>query len=235
MTPKGVHSSGVRRLAAAILLSIGGLMLMSCGGTSTGSLPTSASATSSASSTGTPLSSPSSSASPLNYFRTNDCVDQPTGSQTAPLGDDFHVVVRVPSGWTQVPPHPTETELLGLDAPSGYSNQPTRIQVLSLMGYFQTETVDQLAPQYYGASLNESVPPVQLVGAVTDCTVAGEPAAFFQYIQGNVSGYLVLFLHFDYLYGLRLEGVGGLDPQAARDARRILGSWGWTVTTPPSR
>lgn len=194
---------------------------MSCGDQSTGSSPTSA--------------SPLSSGSPLNYFRANDCVDQPSGSRTAPLGDNFHVVVRVPSGWTKVPPHPTETELLGLDAPSGYSNQPTRIQVLSLMGYFQTETVDQLAQQYYSPSYHENVPSGQLVGTVTDCPVAGEPAAFFQYIQGNVSGYLVIFLHFHYLYGLRLEGAGGLDPQAARDAKRILGSWEWTITTPPSR
>ena len=49
------------------------------------------------------------------------------------------------------------------------------------MGYFQTETVDQHAQQYNGPSYPENVPTVQLVGAVTECTVAGEPAAFFQH------------------------------------------------------
>src|SRR5438477_3316190 len=148
------------------MLAIGGLSLMGCGGQSTGSPPASASPISSGSPTATPRSSPTGSASPLNYFRANDCVDQAAGSRTAPLGDNFHVVVRVPSGWAQVPPLATETELLSLAAPNGYSNQPTRIQVLSLMGYFQTETVDQLAQQYYGPSYHENVPSVQLVGAV---------------------------------------------------------------------
>ena len=102
-----------------------GLMLMSCGGGQSTDSATLASAT----------ASPTTSASPLDTFRANDCVGQPTGSLTAPLGDNFHVVVRVLVGWTHEPPGATETELLVLDAPSGYSNQPTRIQVLSLLGY----------------------------------------------------------------------------------------------------
>ncbi len=217
----------VKRLVTAVLLGVGALWLMSCGGGQSTSSSSSAGLTASA--------SPAASASTMNAFRAGDCVAQPTGSPTAPLGDKFQVVVRVPVGWTQKPPSPSETDLLILNAPSSYSNQPTRLQILSLLGYYQTETVDQLAQQYYGPSVHATVPSVQLVGAVTHCTVAGEAAAFFQYRQGNRSGYLVLFLHFHYLYGLRLEGDGGLDPQAVGNAKMILGSWQWTVTTPPSR
>jgi hypothetical protein len=45
----------------------------------------------------------------------------------------------------------------------------------------------------------------------------------------------VLFLHDNYLYGVRVEGVGGLDSLAIRDTKQVLGSIAWTVTTPPAR
>jgi hypothetical protein len=175
-------------------------------------------------------------------------VDEPSGSPTSPLRDNFGVVVRVPAGWTKEPPRATETELLALDAPTNYSNAPTRMAVLSLLGYFQSETPADVAKQYYGPAPPGGHPEFEarLVGDVTSCTVGADAAAYFQYssqrsqITGAVTpgpyvGYMIIFLHFNYAYALRVEGTGGLDTQAVRDAKEVLGSWTWTITTPPSR
>ncbi len=83
--------------------------------------------------------------------------------------------------------------------------------------------------------MHPDVPSVELVGAVSDCQVQGDPAASFQYVRGDRAGYLVLFLHYNYLYGVRVEGFGGVDPLAIRQAKQVLGSIQWPVTTPPAR
>lgn len=177
---------------------------------------------------------PSSGSDPMT-FSAGECT-LPIGSATTtePLADNFHVVVQIPSGWTREPGRPSETQLLVIDAPKSYPHQPTSIEVLSLLGYFPNQSPHDIAPQYYGPS-HPGVPSVQLVGAVTDCRVQNDLAAFFQYSQGDRGGYLVLFLHAYYLYGVRVEGSGGVDPRAIHDAKQVLGSVRWTVTTPPPR
>jgi hypothetical protein len=145
------------------------------------------------------------------------------------------MVVQVPNGWIREPAGASETQLLVLDAPSNFSHRPTTIEVLALFGYFPHQSPRDIAPMYYGPSVHPDVPSVQLVGSVTDCQVEGDPAAFFHYVRGDRTGYLVLFLHFNYLYGVRVEGLGGVDPLAIRDAEQVLGSIQWTVTTPPAR
>ncbi len=156
-------------------------------------------------------------------------------SKTEPLGDYFRTVVGVPSGWTRQPVGATETKLLVISAPRSYKNQPTTIEVLSLLGYFPNQSPRDLAPMFFRASVHPGLPSTDLVGAVSDCQVQGVPAAAFQYVQGDRNGYLVLFLHYNFLYGVRVEGLGGVDPQAIRDAKQVLGSITWTVTTPPAR
>jgi photosystem II stability/assembly factor-like uncharacterized protein len=160
---------------------------------------------------------------------TGTCTDQPSGPSSAPSGDNFKVVVRVPDGWTASAPGATETTLLMLDAPSSYSNQPTRISLHSFIGRYRPETLEQIAADFYGSGQNP-----QLVGQVTGCTVGGEPAVFFKYTQGDHAGYFVLFVHYQYLYGIQLDGVGGVDPRAWQDAKKVLGSWTWTVASPPT-
>lgn len=154
---------------------------------------------------------------------------------TEPLGDNFHMVVGVPNGWTRQPVGATETRLLLIGAPRSYKNLPTTIEVLSLFGYFTNQSPRDVAAWYYAPSLHPDVPSVELVGPVSDCQVQGVPAVAFQYVQGDRSGYLALFLHYNYLYGVRVEGLGGVDPLAIRDAKQLLGSITWTVTTPPAR
>jgi hypothetical protein len=156
-------------------------------------------------------------------------------TKTEPLGDNFRMVVGVPNGWTRQPVGATETKLLLIGAPRSYKNQSTTIEVLSLIGYFSNQSARDTASMFYGPSVHPDVPSVDLVGAVSDCQVQGVPAAAFQYVQGDRSGYLVLFLHYNYLYGVRVEGFGGVDPLAVRDAKQVLGGITWTVTTPPAR
>jgi hypothetical protein len=154
---------------------------------------------------------------------------------TEPLGDYFGTKVGVPAGWTRQPVGATETKLLGMAAPRSYKNQATTIEVMSLLGYYANQSPRDLAPMFYGPSYHPDIPSVELIGAVSDCQVQGAPAAAFQYLQGERSGYLVLFLHYNFLYGVRVEGFGGVDPLAIRDAKQVLGSITWTVTTPPAR
>jgi hypothetical protein len=156
-------------------------------------------------------------------------------TKTEPLGDNFRMVVGVPNGWTRQPVGATETKLLLIGAPRSYKNQSTTIEVLSLIGYFSNQSARDTASMFYGPSVHPDVPSVDLVGAVSDCQVQGVPAAAFQYVQGDRGGYLVLFLHYNFLYGVRVEGLGGVDPLAIRDAKQVLGSITWTVTTPPAR
>lgn len=181
--------------------------------------------------------SPTPGASSMVTTPPGDCT-LPPGSgaiSTGPLGDNFHMVVQVPNGWTREPAGASETQLLVVDAPLSYGNRRTTIAVLALIGYFPQQSPRDIAPAYYAPSVHPDVPSSQLVGAVTDCQVEGDPAAAFHYVRGDSSGYLVLFLHFNYLYGVRVEGVGGVNPQAIRDAQQVLGSIQWTVTTPPVR
>jgi hypothetical protein len=131
--------------------------------------------------------------------------------------------------------------MLLLDAPSTYTNGPTRIALLSLIGNFQSQTPDNVAKQFYGPAPAGGHPEfaAQLVDQVSDCTVAFGPAAVFQYraqrsqmpngsgTAGQFSGYMVVFLHAYFGYALRLEGSDGLDPHAIGDAKKILGSWTW--------
>lgn len=190
------------------------------------------------------LTGPAASATPVasspspnsTAFLAGDCTS-PSGSATAtePLADNFHAVVGSPSGWIRKPASGSETQLLVIDAPKGYSHQPTSIEVLSLLGYFPNQSPHDIAPQYYGPSYHQGAPSIQLVGSVADCKVQSDPAAFFQYVRGDRGGYLALFVHANYLYGVRVEGLGGVDPMAIYAAKQVLGSIQWTVTTPPSR
>ena len=178
--------------------------------------------------------SPSPTPNPM-AFQTSDCVSPAaTGdTYTEPLADYFKAVVEIPGGWTREPPTASEADLIVLDAPASYSNQPTKIEVLNPIGYYPNATPDQVIKRFYESPTNPGVAPVALVGGVASCAVQTDNAAFIQYSQGDRAGYLVIFLHIDSLYGLRLEGSGGVDERAVADAKRVLGSWRWTVASPP--
>jgi hypothetical protein len=217
----GLPIAGVLLIAIVGVITLGLHLFKSQPSTGPATAVTSANSNSSPNSTG---------------FTASDCTSA-SGSvtPTEPLSDNFHAVVGIPSGWTRKPTGASESDLLVIDAPRSYSHQPTSIAVLSLIGYFPNQSPRDIADAYFGRSYHSSVVSIQLVGTVTDCRVQSDPAAFFQYSQGDRGGYLVLLVHANYLYGVRVEGLGGVDPTAIDSAKQVLGSIKWTVTTPPSR
>jgi hypothetical protein len=149
-----------------------------------------------------------------------------TGTATEPLGAD-RVVVNIPSGWTRVPPGPTETKVLVLSAPASYQYNPTKITIQSFMGNYSGKTSHDwavfLIKQY---SFSEQT--------VVDCLAAGGTAAFARYSANGLVGYMAFIVRIDsknagyaYLWGLTIEGTGGLDLEAIADAKSVLGSWRW--------
>lgn len=199
---------------------VGLILLVACGQMPTASPGDTASSVRSTTSSPTP---------DPNVFQANDCTAAPgIGTTTEKQGDVFGTIVQIPQGWKREAPTASETTMLVLDAPDTYTHQPTRIEILALMGYYPTETPDDVAKQYTDPSL-------QVVGSMIECSVGSDPAAVLQYVGGTRAGYFVVFLHFRYAYAVRVEGQGGVDTQAVAAAKRLLGSWQWTVTTPPPR
>jgi hypothetical protein len=132
--------------------------------------------------------------------------------------------------------------MLVLDAPTGYSNAPTKMILASLIGKYPAVTARELGLEIWfqggtGASKGQLAP--NLVGEL-DCTVAGDRAAEFEYLSrqpivlgpaphgASFAGIIFVFIHADLLYAVQLEGTGGLDARAVDDAKAILGSWTWT-------
>ena len=168
-----------------------------------------------------PSQSPNSSA-----FQAGDCTDPGIGGTvTQPFTDNFKMVVTIPAGWTREPTPGDETTLAVLDPPSTFANPPTSIRVASLLGYFANLTPVQVAEGISRPGMDAPQP----------CNVRGDAAAFYHYSDGSRAGYFVLWLHFNYAYALTVEGGGGVDPRAVRDARAVLASVTWTVSTPPQR
>jgi hypothetical protein len=135
---------------------------------------------------------------------------------------------------------------MGLDAPPDYTNTPTRIGILALMGRWDTGT-DPMVPlhDWYQPAPPNGHPEynVSVIGEPGGCMVAGTKAAYFEYTAtltqstgpavipqspAGVHGYMIVFLHHNNGFGLRIEGTGGIDPRAGDAVRQILGSWSWT-------
>src|SRR5207253_1746828 len=107
------------------------------------------------------------------------CMAQPSGKLTSPMLDNFRVVVQVPDGWiAESNGRFSETEMLVLDAPANYSYQPTRIRLLSLLGFFPSGSAADLARNFYGGSSHPGTAPVKLNSQVTGCKVGDDDAAF---------------------------------------------------------
>jgi hypothetical protein len=219
-----------KRLVIAVVISVA-VMVVGCG-RATSQAP-GALGSASPDPSAFPSPSPTSGPSDPNAFQPNDCTYASSPGTPAPKGsDNFGTVVSVPQGWTL---EPTAGSIAVMSSPATYSYLPTTMRVESLLGYFPGQTPESIAPNYYGPSSHSGTPAINLVGQVEHCTVNGDSAAYFQYTQGSAVGYLVLWLHFNYLYSLRLEGTGGIDSRAVHDAKGVLASLVWSVASPPPR
>lgn len=150
-----------------------------------------------------------------------------SGTASQPLGQD-KVVVDVPPGWTQVWTGASETVALQINAPPGYTNQPTTIKVQTFMGNYYGQTAHGVAVSWANQNPNADA------SSITDCSVAGGDAAFYKYAGNGVVGYQFFMVRTDTqyqrlarLWGLNIEGTGGLDSNSIADAVRVLGSWQW--------
>jgi hypothetical protein len=212
---------------ARVLVAILGLVVVSgCGYVPTARPGDEASPTRTASSTLTSSPSPNPMA-----FQAGDCVSTPASgaTRTQPFGDYYGTTIQAPPGWTREAPGPSESELAVFDAPAIYTDPPTKLRVLNPMGYYPNSAVNQVIGRFIGP---DDGTPIVLVGEVGDCSVQSDSAAFLQYTQGDRRGYIIAILHFDSLYEVQLEGSGGVDQNAVRDAKQLLGSWQWTVASP---
>lgn len=159
-------------------------------------------------------------------FGPSDCVAPGSGTATEPLGAD-RVIVNIPPGWTRFQPGPTETKVLVITAPASYQYSPTSITVQSFVGNYYGKTSHDWAAflirQWVFADQT-----------VVDCPVGAGTAAFARYSDAGVTGYKAFMVRVDSknagyarLWGLTVEGTGGLDANAIADAKKVLGSWRW--------
>lgn len=221
--PRRLGLLGLRRGLAAVCL----VVLASCGRvigspTADQSPSPSSSAGQSASPARTVSPTPTQVASPsMTSFGAGDCTLTPSssgGPTTRLRGGDYDFVVQEPAGWSQTTDlGSTETKLIRFTAPSTYSNSPTTIELWSLLGKFSSARV--------GAQQNFANDPG--VGAIADCQVAGEQAAFFQSTEGGQPVYRIFLLHHELLYMVTLKGTGGFDLHSITDTKTLLGSWSW--------
>jgi hypothetical protein len=160
---------------------------------------------------------------------TGNCVAPASGTASQPLGQD-KVVVDIPPGWTQVSTGASETVALQIKAPPSYTNQPTTIKVQTFIGNYYGQTAHSVAVSWANQNPNADS------SSITDCSVAAGDAAFYKYAGNGVVGYQFFMVRVDThyerlarLWGLNLEGHGGLDSNSVADAMRVLGSWRWAA------
>jgi hypothetical protein len=160
-------------------------------------------------------------------FGANNCTAAASGVPTEALGTD-KVVVDIPSGWSREPSGYSDTIVLQVDAPAGYADAPTTIVIQSFIGDYSGKTSHDAAVQWV---VNH--PSSADSNSVADCSVGGGPAAFVRDTRDGHLSYHVFLTRIDNqynvtrLWGLYVDGTGGLDPNAIVDAKEMLGSWKW--------
>ena len=165
-------------------------------------------------------------------FTSQNCSGTPSTTAARALG--AYYTMRVASGWTDTGDYRhTESLLLELTAPASYGNSPARIQFHALPYDVQKDFGSQATAHSIAAdeatSHQHFSSPRSTATFVTDCSVAGEPAAAFGYADGNELGYWLLIVRHNRLMGVRLFGTGGIGDQAIKDALGMMNSIAWTI------
>ncbi len=198
-----------------------------CAGVSCGRFPGSHSAASEVSTT--PIAT-SQSPTSVAVLRPGDCTQQLSvtlTTTTKSLGMDS-ITLTVPSTWTNQTNNTTgDSVLLLLQAPTSYGSDRATFLLESIPGPRRGSTsheqaIEDAAGQQSGTT-----------ATVSDCTVAGEQASFYEYRDsaGN-DVYRLLILHsptsrYPFLYVAVISSKGLLDPSAIAAVRGMLGSWRW--------
>lgn len=198
--------------AALTLVLLLGVAAPACG-TSSGGAITSPSA----------AQSPSQLATKVAGLDAGDCTGQPSGRVTQPMGD-HRLTIQVPAGWvdTSATVASNGTLLLQLTAPASYRDAPTTFQLQSLLGSVTGSSSREQAQQSAAQDLKNPKPPA--IGPILDCTIAGQLAAFFVVNTGRSIEIDFYLLHANFVYLVRINANGGIDPKAVTDIKAMLGS-----------
>ncbi len=137
---------------------------------------------------------------------------------------DHRLTIQVPAGWTDTSTTVASngTLLLQLTASASYRDAPTTVQVHSLLGSVTGSSSREQARQSAAQYLQNPKPPA--IGPILDCTIAGQPAAFFTLVSGPKTEIDFYLLHANFVYLVRVDGTGGIDPKAVADIKSMLGS-----------
>ena len=137
--------------------------------------------------------------------------------------------MNIPTGWTdQTSQVAGEATLLRIQAPSEYGSDSAAFMIVAIPGPKRGSSAHELAVED-AAGLASLGPQT----GISDCTVGGENASFYQYQESSGTQiHRLLVLHaptskYPLLYAIAISSQGQVDVRAAGDIRAILGSWSW--------
>jgi hypothetical protein len=162
-----------------------------------------------------------------------DCVAAPLGHRIEPISDDG-ASVQIPPGWTDISyklQGQDEGPYLFLAAPVDYRGNNVSLAWGSLLGPRAGSSSRQQLQDYADNAVKPGNNATVIVSP-TDCTVAGEKAAFLELSNGSTVEYRVYVMHHPdgpdpYVWYTVIFGTGGVDDRSMLDAKRLMGSWTW--------
>lgn len=166
-------------------------------------------------------------------LKAGDCAGSsstsPNATPTMTRGTNGGMILTIPPGWLdQTSQAAGEAVFLSVQAPAAYGSDNASLRLVGLAGHWIGFSAHRLAIE--DATGFASVGPQT---AVSDCTLGGESASFYQY-QDSAGNhvYRLLVLHcpltrYPPLYAVEISSQGQIDDRAAADVRAVLGSWNW--------
>jgi hypothetical protein len=128
--------------------------------------------------------------------------------------------MRVPAGWERIAPAAFELEPPVIEIrPASALDQPVSVAVISVI------FASALPMPTARAVATRAAPPAT---SVADCTVAGDPAAFFRSGSvGSMTQNSLFLVHGLEVWQVVITGPASLPTNIAADVRAFLGSWQW--------
>ena len=159
-------------------------------------------------------------------FHPGDCTLPFTGGNLlGPAPDTFGMAIKAPLGWKVTDMAGTDADF-SMTAPDSYGHQPTTIGISGPLPTDQGIGVAAFLARYIQGFVTVTIPP-------QECKVGSDSAAFLSFSHGGKAGFIVTWFHFGDAYLMVLEGLGGVDVNAVRDAKGVLASVTYTHNKPP--
>jgi hypothetical protein len=140
--------------------------------------------------------------------------------------------LTIPTGWSDHTSQVTGVAvLLYIQAPASYGADNATFMLVAIPGPRRGSSAHEQAVDDAVGYASSPGPP----SSVSDCTIGGEKASFYQYQDSaghNVFKLLVLHnpaSKYPFLYAVVISSQGQIDDRAKADTRAILGSWTWGI------